>query len=374
MKRTTRRLSFTLFCLLVALGFAQEIAAQRLMGYYPYYRRHLYERIDFSQLTDITYAWLNADNAGKLQLESQFNLADFTCLVETAKAINPHIRIHVSSGGWGHSSWLYGVGASAALREKFARQLADFVTLYGIDGWDLDWEFPSSAAKRGAHEALVRTVREVFDETEEKTGRRLSVSIAVGGDVSRYGHVHYYTNKVADYVDAITVMAYDDGNRRDHSTVDFAMTALRGYHDKLGWPLEKMLLGVPFYARKPNNGPARSFQRIVEENPFDAHTRNTYGEFCYNGLPTLQAKADSTLGRYNGLGLAIWELGHDHADPECSLLAQLNDYLYTYYYRPEDKRPARFYDRTPASPLPLIPLPEQLRSARASGSPAGASK
>jgi chitinase len=51
-------------------------------------------------------------------------------------------QVYVSIGGWSLSDNFPKVAANAVTRRNFAKNCVGLVREYGIDGIDVDWEFP----------------------------------------------------------------------------------------------------------------------------------------------------------------------------------------------------------------------------------------
>jgi GH18 family chitinase len=123
-------------------------------------------------------------------------------------------------------------------------------------------------------------------------------------------------------VDFLNVMAYD-GSDTNHSSFRYAEEAL-DYWSGRGLPADKMVLGVPFYAR-----PAEViYRKLVQTNPaaanvdeFDYYSSTLY----YNGIPTMQQKTELALRRASGM--MIWALAYDTSD-STSLLSAIYETAY----------------------------------------------
>lgn len=49
-------------------------------------------------------------------------------------------------GGWENSQYFSNVSASAEQRATFIESLLELVELHGLDGVDIDWEYPCTGA------------------------------------------------------------------------------------------------------------------------------------------------------------------------------------------------------------------------------------
>lgn len=55
----------------------------------------------------------------------------------------PHLKILASIGGFNEGSYRFSqIAKTAITREAFANNVLNFVTQYGFDGADIDWEWP----------------------------------------------------------------------------------------------------------------------------------------------------------------------------------------------------------------------------------------
>jgi chitinase len=100
-------------------------------------------------------------------------------------------------------------------RQVFIESVVSFVRQYGLDGFDLDWEYPGerggAGSDRSAFTQLVMEMRSRFNQE----GWLLAAAVA--------GHRHYHTTsydvpQLSRHLDFINVMAYDFHNSSDGVT------------------------------------------------------------------------------------------------------------------------------------------------------------
>ena len=66
------------------------------------------------------------------------------------KRYNPNLKILLSIGGWNAGSVRFSnMASSPASRLAFARSARNFIEKYHLDGFDIDWEYPT---KRGGRQ------------------------------------------------------------------------------------------------------------------------------------------------------------------------------------------------------------------------------
>ena len=64
------------------------------------------------------------------------------------KQINPDLIVMLAVGGWGQSGFFDFVTANTDSRRLLINNVYDFLVLYGFDGLDLDWEFPTNIQQK----------------------------------------------------------------------------------------------------------------------------------------------------------------------------------------------------------------------------------
>ena len=89
-------------------------------------------------------------------------------LIPALRKQNPNLKVLLSVGGWGARGFS-GAAASKETRAVFIRSAQEIVDKYGLDGIDLDWEYPvngawglvaSQPADRDNFTALLKEIRD----------------------------------------------------------------------------------------------------------------------------------------------------------------------------------------------------------------------
>jgi chitinase len=258
-----------------------------------------------AQLTHVNYAFALPRADGSLdELANPWKLQDY---VERAHARD--VAVLISVGGWGPDPEFEALAADPASRARFVDAVTSLVEEFGLDGADIDWEYPDPGASAESFVSLMSDLRDALPP-----GKLLTAAVAAVGP-SADGVLP----DVFESVDFLNVMAYDGGGAT-HSPMTYAEDAL-DYWAALGLAAEQTVLGVPFYSR-----PAEvAYRELVETDPaaaevdeFDWHGSPQN----YNGLPTIRAKADLALSRASGI--MIWTVAHDTTD-DTSLLGAIRD-------------------------------------------------
>lgn len=224
-------------------------------------------QIDARFLTRINYAFAVVQN-GRLGLGSQVDAANLA-LLTSLRMQNPSLTVLISAGGWLGSGEFSDISLTAQSRKVFADSAVDLLRRYDLDGLDVDWEYPGMPGAghpfrpEDQHNftLLLSDLRARFNQEENKTGRKLLLTIAAGASGNYLAHTEM--KEVQRYVDTVNLMTYDyampsvDAST-GHGAPLFANPAaprqdstdasIRAF-EQAGVPPGKILLGVPFYGR-----------------------------------------------------------------------------------------------------------------------------
>ena len=224
----------------------------------------------------------NADQPDQL-LAGNFNQ------IKQLKAHNPKLKFMVALGGWSWSRWFSAASATPKLRQILVSSCIDLyvngnlpvVRGHGgkgaaaglFDGFDLDWEHPGlagigyntfAAADKQNFTLLLAEFRAQLDALSKKSGKRYFLSAAINAGEQNVSHTE--PAQYASYLDWVNLMSYDfhgawDKNGpadfqsnlfSDPDNPDHHAESVDGNVQRLlaaGVPAQKIILGVPFYAR-----------------------------------------------------------------------------------------------------------------------------
>lgn len=188
----------------------------------------------------------------------------------TLKEQNPDLKIllsftHTVDNPDNHQDGGFSaIAANADYRAAFAQDCLEFMQQYGIDGIDMDWEFPglswSGAACDPLHDVenyalLMKQMRETFgsDYLLTYAGYVMDKRANSGG-----GWRYIDLASVEPYVDYVNVMTYDLDAPNYHNSIKSNAyydieRALVNYR-LAGYDMRKVLIGIPFYARHDWSG------------------------------------------------------------------------------------------------------------------------
>lgn len=254
-----------------AVTTAKAPAHKLVVGYcasWGAYSGYTPRDIPAAYLTDVIYAFANIDGSYRITLGDSkvdpANLADLKAL----KKKYPRLKTLISVGGWDWSDKFSNMASTASRRSAFAGSVAAFLKKYGLDGVDLDWEYPvgggeagnsASPADRTNFTLLLQTLRSRLNSEGKADGKSYLLSIAGGAGTDYIGHVQL--SSIAKYVSFATVMTYDMHGAYDAYTdlnaplypstdspqeVWSADQAVRAW-EAAGFPKSKLVMGVPFY-------------------------------------------------------------------------------------------------------------------------------
>ena len=261
------------------------------------------------------------------------------------KQSNPDLKICLSfTHGVANSDNKQGgsfsaLAASDANRKAFAADCLAFLEKYGIDGIDLDWEFPGLSWSGAACDPAVDTDNYVLlvKQLRETLGNKYEISYAgyCSDKTAVSGGWRYVDIAAMDpYVDCVNIMTYDLDEAPHHHS---ALRDSRAYKDcdravqaylKAGVAANKLVLGIPFYGRHSwsQSPTAVTYKSILQmnryqyrRNQWDAVAQCPYVEtmngvfFCgYDNPRSIAIKGDWV--REKGMrGMMYWEYDQDDA-------------------------------------------------------------
>lgn len=320
---------------------------------------------DIKRLTCIHIAFGLINDSG----EVYWNQWGTEGVLEQIRAINHNIKIVLSIGGWGADGFSQ-AAATEECRIKFAKTAVKIMEDNGMDGLDIDWEYPcssqaeiaSSPNDKETFTLLIQELRRQIDACgEEKT-----LSVAVGALRSCVADTDM--KEVQKYLDYVQLMTYDfhgvftpttghHANLYDDTVIDeekiSADQTVKMYAEA-GVPIEKMVMGAAFYGRCWNKVPTEHFglgqvaaesgvkacpySRIQEmlktgEGGFEYHwDDDAKAAYLYNGETFITYEDERALAlkvdyvrEQNMAGIMFWEYSEDKTR---SLVGHLHRELY----------------------------------------------
>jgi len=189
--------------------------------------------------------------------------------------------------------------------------MVSFVNQYNADGVDVDWEFPSAGAEANNFLLMMQQLATAM----HNNGKLCTIAVISTGAT-------YITSGMFAALDWLNIMDYDDNNFQ-HSTYQSAVDCLN-YWASRGLPVEKTILGVPFYGRDNRYDYATVNYNVILSQGGSPNS-DTFQTIGYNGIPTITSKTN--LAFTNGIGgMMIWELAGD-ATGANSLLSAIHNVI-----------------------------------------------
>ncbi|KAJ7030057.1 glycoside hydrolase family 18 protein [Mycena alexandri] len=121
-------------------------------AYYPSWTAssHPPEKLDYSKFDILFFAFAIPNSSSTLTWDSSTQ-AMLKRLVASAKQSGKGTKIVLSVGGWSGSASFHSIAGSSANRGKFVSTLSSVVSQYGLDGIDIDWEYPNAPGAGNAY-------------------------------------------------------------------------------------------------------------------------------------------------------------------------------------------------------------------------------
>ena len=203
---------------------------------------------DPTVMTHINYAFGHVyDSFDGVRIDNPDRLR----MIVDLKKQNPKLRVLLSVGGWG-SGRFSEMAASDKNRLLFAKDCRRVVDDFGLDGIDIDWEYPtqSSASISSSPDDTKHFTLLMRDLRKELGNKLLTCATIASGEYIDF-------RSCISYIDMVNVMSYDMGNPPYHHSALYpseitnwmTTSAAIEAHLNAGVPHEKLVMGMPLYGR-----------------------------------------------------------------------------------------------------------------------------
>lgn len=130
----------------------------------------------------ISDAWADKDirHPGDSWDEPGNNLYGNLGALYKLKKQHRHLKVLISIGGWSYSSSFHPVVISPRLRSNFVTSAIRLLEDYGLDGLDVDYEYPGNDDQARGYAELLRELREALDEHARQKGANYRFLLTVG--------------------------------------------------------------------------------------------------------------------------------------------------------------------------------------------------
>ncbi len=336
--------------------------ARMTVGYYggwAAYSGFTPNKISASNINILNYAFAKIGPDLKIAVgDSYIDYSNFSRL-KALKSTYRGLRTVISVGGWSDSGRFSDAALTESSRSAFADSVVDFITAYGFDGVDIDWEYPtggglssniSRPADRTNFGLLLKTLRSRLDRQGAKDNRHYILSFAGAANSGYANGVNLA--ELAKSVDYAMIMTYDLHGGWDSFT-DFNAplyppagqspqykvsvdSAVRTWLS-CGFPAGKLVMGVPFYGyayqgtANTGNGlwqhfssaapvsydavrskyySSVSYQKFYDSSALVPSLFNGSTFISYDDVSSIQRKAQYAVTKHL-LGVGAWELSFD---------------------------------------------------------------
>ncbi|HEY8392236.1 MAG TPA: glycoside hydrolase family 18 protein [Capillibacterium sp.] len=281
--------------------------------------------------------------------------------IATLKKKYPHLKVNLSVGGYGAEGFS-DLAINPEQRAAFILNALEWISKYNLDGIDIDWEYPVGPPEGGlpivtrpedaeTYVLLLHELRIALDAFAKILGRPLTLTVAVPASLWFIERIDLPA--VQAEVDYLKLMSYDYYGSWSKTTGHTA-NLYTNPDDPAGWSTdqavtaflqagikpEKLLLGVPFYARAwrgvpdVNHGLYQKYReaaypdgltymdlqsKILTDPGFKRYWDDVAkAPFLYNGDLWITYEDAESLAykvkylKEKGLaGIMIWEYAHD---------------------------------------------------------------
>ncbi|KAM0573071.1 Endochitinase 1 [Verticillium nonalfalfae] len=278
------------------------------------------DQIPADKITHINYAFANIQDDGTVfsadpwadtqkgfpgdnTTEPGNNAYGLVKQIYQKKIENRGLKVLLSIGGWTWSPKFPPIVADDKKRAQFVASAVKLITDWGMDGIDVDWEYPNTPALNKQCVILFQELRQALDEYSAKhaNGYHFLLTFAAPAGPQNYGAFDFAAmDKNLDYW---SLMAYDFAGSWDNTTghasnvfpnpfnptsTKFSINKALDDYIKGGVAPGKFNLGIPLYGRGFNNtdGMGKPYHGV----PVDS--LGNQGTLTYKYLPLPGAKVE----------------------------------------------------------------------------------
>jgi chitinase len=376
---SARRLLVRIAMIWCVLATGQAQTTKKIVGYYYGKGRPDYElsRVPVQKITHLIYSHAVPTAQGDCEMaHPDVDIPNLLSL-KSLRAHNPRLLVLLSVGGWSGSRYFSDVAATPSARFRFSASCLRIVDKYGLDGIDIDWEYPVTGGKETDHRRksdkenfvlLLRQLRADLNALQHERPPLLTIA-----STCYRNHLNDLSaEEMAAVLDWFNLMGYDfnemQPTRTFHQSGLFAWpttptlnadaikfansdAAVQWYLDH-GVPPAKIVLGLPFYGQvwanvpddhhglfepfrgRPGEEGTLSY-REIEQTYLPTYTRYwddrakvpwLYNEktkimISYEDRESIAAKAKYVTQKHLA-GIMFWDLGQD--DSKSALLEAIN--------------------------------------------------
>ena len=250
------------------------------------------------------------------------------------KSSYPELKLLLFIGGWGKNADGFSeMAKDDTKRALFCSECVRLCQEYNLDGVDLDWEYPTYAAKstlddgttyyNGADPADKQNFTTLVKDLRAALGKDKLITFAASS--SDYKSAEYINYKeVLEWVDYINVMTYSMGDpnpqnpaKQKHNSPLYTSSrfynsrggadCMEGFHNKQGVPYDRMTYGVGFYGHGDGSVYPSSVSYTIAREALEKGTAKGKSVAGYNIRWWDEESKSCYLGDANGVMYASYE-------------------------------------------------------------------
>uniref|UniRef100_A0AC35U694 GH18 domain-containing protein n=1 Tax=Rhabditophanes sp. KR3021 TaxID=114890 RepID=A0AC35U694_9BILA len=268
------------------VNYSSGSCGKRVVGYYTSWLDRYITEKQAKGLTHVIFAFFHMDKDGKLFVskkgtddENSLEMKKLKHLMDMRK-VNPELKIMFAVGGWENSQHFSNLCSNDGSMQKFVDEILRITHLYGFDGVDVDWEYPTTGgsvegipADKQNYVTLMRQLREAFNVYENKVNRVEKLLISFAGAAGEWTlDPGFDLSALKEYVNFMNIMSYDYFGAWESKWGAYTGPPAPLYHGSLktmsgkmnvDWTmkyyyckvrsLQQLNMGIPFYGRFWNN-------------------------------------------------------------------------------------------------------------------------
>ncbi len=276
------------------------------------------ETFDFSKVTHLIYAFAHVrEDNFEIYIEEEESLVRLSSHIAEHY---PNVKLMLSvASGWENDGFCR-VSHTKDGRAYFATQCVEFMNKFGLDGIDIDWEYPNYKmfGRRKCidcvsdHASLLETLR-------NNLPKGALLSFAGSGGALADGLRNDRLSRVVDFVN---VMLYDFSLEKNSPISTSAYGAWR--YQLLGYSKKQINWGLPFYGRCADEGydyySYAQIEELISKGEATLHESKdqSYAEYeghrlSYDSKPIILKKVQTAKRRGYG-GVFCWHLSCDNGE------------------------------------------------------------
>ncbi|KAG8696427.1 Endochitinase 1 [Ceratobasidium sp. 395] len=182
--------------------------------------------IQTDTLTHILYAFANTSPDGSVILSDKWADTDihypgdswnedqsknlYGCFKQLylIKKRNRHLKLLLSIGGWTYSPALHPIVVDHHKREKFVKTAVELLEDVGLDGLDVDYEYPQNDEQARGYVALLRELRLALDAHAHKKGTKYHFALTIAAPCGPSNYEKLRAREMDQYLTFWNLMSY----------------------------------------------------------------------------------------------------------------------------------------------------------------------